>query len=100
MLIHAGQKSMRIFGCDIDYMMVLATKINLAFWCPWGLFSWDDSFFDTIGVPGPKVKEATGQLAMFGGTVVVDKKNKGRTRREVQIDAGKSQIGLFRGGEP
>ena len=97
MLMHAGQRSMRLFAQDIDYMMVLATKINLAFFCPWGLFQWDDEFFDHVGVPGPPVKARTGQLTMFGGTVVEDVKNKGRKRAEVQAEAwAKSgQLGLF-----
>jgi len=96
MLIHAGQKSMRLFAQDIDYMMVLATKINFAFWCPWGLFQWDDEFFDEVGVPGPPVKARTGQLALFGGTVTEDRKNKGRKRADVQRDVWKKhQIDLF-----
>lgn len=96
MLLHAGQKSMRLYGADIDYMMVLATKINMAFWCPWGLFQWDDEFFDQVGRPGPKVKSLTGQLQMFGGNLTEDRKNKGRPRAEVQAEIyGNYQIGLF-----
>ena len=97
MLIYAGQNSMRLFGMDIDYMMVLATKINMAFWCPWGLYQWDDSFFDVVGLPGPPVLASTGQLALFGGTVALDVKNKGRPRAEVQVESyAKTQTGLFK----
>jgi hypothetical protein len=89
MLIYAGQKSMRLSGMDIDYMMVLATKINLAFWCPWALYDWGDEFF---GIVAP-VKR---QLALFGESVVLDKKNQGRPRAEVQMEASqRSQLGLF-----
>lgn len=92
MLVHAGQKSMRIFGMDIDYMMVLATKINLAFWCPWGLFDWSDEFFGIVGKPKR-------QLALFNKTITIDEKNKGRPRAEVQMEAAfNGQMGLFNAG--
>ncbi len=100
MLIHAGQRSMRLYAQDIDYMMVLATKINFAFWCPWGLYQWDDEFFDVVGLPGPPVKARTGQLALFGGTVQLDKKNRGRPRAEVEAESRmRSQLGLFSTGD-
>jgi hypothetical protein len=35
MLIHAGNHCLRLSGADIDWLMVLSTKVNGAFYVPW-----------------------------------------------------------------
>lgn len=41
MLLHASNHSLLLYGNDIDWMMVLATKINGALYVPWLLVSLD-----------------------------------------------------------
>lgn len=41
MLLHASNYSLRLSGNDIDEVMVMLTRINLAVYAPWGLFNLD-----------------------------------------------------------
>ena len=42
MLLHASNHCLRLAGQDIDEVMVLCTKVNLAVYAPWGLVKVDD----------------------------------------------------------
>jgi hypothetical protein len=41
MLLHASNRCLRLYGQDIDEVMVIIAKVNLAVYAPWGLFNLD-----------------------------------------------------------
>jgi hypothetical protein len=45
MLLSAGNRSMRLYGIDVDPLMALATKINLAIHQPWGVVTFSDRWW-------------------------------------------------------
>jgi N-6 DNA Methylase len=45
MLLHAANHTLRLYGQDIDYLVLAVCRINLAMYAPWGVFPLPDSFF-------------------------------------------------------
>ena len=59
MLLHASNHSLRLYGQDIDPLVVAVCKINMALYAPWGAFPVPESYFGAAApLPVPDSPQA------------------------------------------
>jgi tRNA G10 N-methylase Trm11 len=46
LLLHAGNRSLRLFGCDVNNVVLQAMKINGALYCPWLIRPFPETMFN------------------------------------------------------
>lgn len=53
--LHASNYSLRLYGQDIDDLVVMACKVNGALYAPWLAFPFPERFFEQEDLPPPEV---------------------------------------------
>ena len=68
MLLHASNFSLRLYGQDIDPLVVAVCKVNGALYAPWIVWPLPESFFPNDPIPEAPAVEAPWvpkQLTLF-----------------------------------
>lgn len=76
MLLHSSNYSMRLYGQDIDWLVLLCAKINFALYAPWAICPLPDEYYsDTPPGPRPETIDLYRQDVMLESAIASAKEH-------------------------